>query len=158
MVLLDRATYLAGLPKKRMGAAVIFQNQEGKALIVNPTYKDHWLFVGGTVDEGESPRTACIREVKEETGIILEKVRLICVEYRNIPEGESVQFVFDGGILTEQQIANINLQQEELSEFKFVDIDEARILLGKYLVERLIYSLEAIKNNSTIYLENGKAI
>jgi ADP-ribose pyrophosphatase YjhB (NUDIX family) len=158
MELLDRATFLASLPKKRMGVGVIFKNQEEQILIVNPTYKDHWIFVGGTVDSGESPRAACIREVKEETGITLEKVRLICVEYRNIPEGESLQFVFDGGVLTQQKIASIKLQQEELSEFKFVNMDEAQSLLGEYLVERLKYSLKAIKNNSTIYLENGKAI
>jgi 8-oxo-dGTP pyrophosphatase MutT (NUDIX family) len=156
MIFLDRQTYLAGLPKKRMGACAIFQNQEGQVLIVNPTYKDHWLFVGGTAEEGESPRAACLREVKEEIGLIINKVRLICVEYRNISEGESVQFVFDGGVLTEDQISIIKLQEEELSEFNFVNVEEAESLLGEHLYKRLVYCMEAIKENSAVYLENSK--
>ncbi|MFH0988218.1 MAG: NUDIX hydrolase, partial [Parcubacteria group bacterium] len=61
--------YLDSLPKKRMGAGVLFLNEQKELLIVNPTYKDHWAVPGGSVEENESPRQACLREIKEELGI-----------------------------------------------------------------------------------------
>ena len=73
--------YLNKLPKKRMGAGCLFFNHEGKILILKPTYKDNWLLPGGVIEANESPRQACIREVKEETGIDCQPTRLLCVDY-----------------------------------------------------------------------------
>lgn len=47
---------------------------ESRILLIkrkNDPYKDHWAFPGGFVDEFEEPVTACIREVREETSIVL---------------------------------------------------------------------------------------
>lgn len=57
--------YYKGLPKKRMGVGALFLNDKNEILIVKPSYKDHWSVPGGVVDENESPRQACIREVKK---------------------------------------------------------------------------------------------
>jgi 8-oxo-dGTP diphosphatase len=54
-------------------------------------FPDHWDFFGGHVEEGESPATALVREVREEIGIELEQWnffrRYVCTEgdaYPNI--------------------------------------------------------------------------
>lgn len=51
-----------------MGAAVLFTDDAGRALLVEPVYKSYWEIVGGCVDANESPRQAAIRETKEEIG------------------------------------------------------------------------------------------
>ncbi|MFI5491771.1 NUDIX domain-containing protein [Actinoplanes sp. NPDC051859] len=40
-----------------------------RMLLVDPAYKKFWNLPGGAVDAGESPRAACIREVREELGL-----------------------------------------------------------------------------------------
>ncbi|MBF0455959.1 MAG: NUDIX hydrolase [Magnetococcales bacterium] len=49
--------------------------QKDKVLLVRLAYRDHrwrhWCFPGGYVDEGEEITTALCREVKEETGLVL---------------------------------------------------------------------------------------
>lgn len=39
----------------------------------NDENKDKWIGVGGKMEEGESPEECVLREVKEETGLILKK-------------------------------------------------------------------------------------
>ena len=56
-------------------------SRRGKLLLLKPTYKDHWLFPGGVIEAHESPRKACMREVKEETGIDCQPTRLLCIDY-----------------------------------------------------------------------------
>ena len=48
---------------------------------------------------------ACLRELREELGLEISLRRILCVEYlaRESKQTESVQFVFDGGLLSEAQ-------------------------------------------------------
>jgi 8-oxo-dGTP pyrophosphatase MutT (NUDIX family) len=78
---LSRRLYLNKLPKKRMGAGCLLFDNQGRILILKPTYKDHWLLPGGVIEANQSPRQACIREVKEETGIDCQPTKLICIDY-----------------------------------------------------------------------------
>ena len=144
------------LPKKRMGAGALFLNEQGQLLLVNPTYKPQWEIPGGIVEENESPRTACIREVKEELGIVLVEPRLLCVDYTHAqPERtESLMFIFWGGVLTESEIASIRLPMDELSEYRFVEADEISMLLTATLANRVQKSLEMIHGHGEFYMES----
>lgn len=60
--------------------AVIFNGN--KVLLVkrkNDPYKNTWMFPAGFIDFGESPAEAVIREVREETGLIISELELIDV-------------------------------------------------------------------------------
>jgi len=145
------------LPKKRMGAGVILLNDKDELLIVKPIYKDHWTLPGGVVDENESLRSAAQREVKEELGLQVDELRLVCVDYVS-KEGEkddNLQFLFYGGKLSEKQIISIQLPADELAEYKFLPIDEALKLVSDKFKRRLPPSMDAVKSNSAVYLENG---
>lgn len=54
------------LAAKRMGSGVLFTDELGRALLVEPTYKDYWEIVGGAVEQDESPYQAAIRLPQEE--------------------------------------------------------------------------------------------
>ncbi|WP_431949683.1 NUDIX domain-containing protein [Nocardia lijiangensis] len=49
--------------------------RKGRVLLAQPSYKPEWIFVGGTVDAGESPRTALERELAEELRLLYETRR-----------------------------------------------------------------------------------
>ena len=52
----------ADLPRKRVGAGVLFFDAEGRVLLVEPTHKDDWEIPGGWVEADESPYESAIRE------------------------------------------------------------------------------------------------
>lgn len=150
--------YYKSLPKKRMAAGPLLFNEDGEILILKPVYKNHWLIPGGVVEENESPREACLRETKEELNLDIKPKRLLCVEYRSDSDGrgENLQFIFDGGILSPAQINNIKIPVKEISEYRFMKVEEALPLLSESLRLRISKCLKAIKNNTTVYIENGQ--
>ena len=152
--------YYKNLPKKRMGAGVLFFNEQNELLILKPNYKDHWSVPGGTVDKNESPRQCCLREIKEEIGFDLREISFLCVDYNSAQKDktESLQFIFYGGILNADRIKKITIQDNEIDEFKFVKINEALPLLNEKLRKRIQGCLESIKSGQAVYLENGRKI
>ena len=151
--------YYKNLPKKPMGAGALFFDDKNRLLIVKPTYHDWWLIPGGSVDENESPLDCCAREVEEEIGLKFAKedLRLAVIDYmyKTIERPESLQFVFYGGVLSQEQIEKIVIPKAELAEFKFVEIAEALILVSARMSRRLKKTLENIGKNA-VYLENGE--
>lgn len=161
---MNNQDYYDTLPKKRMAVGVIFLNEAQEILIVKPTYRDAWSVPGGVVEEEESLRAACIREVGEELGISVTNMKLLGLDYMS-PEtteypnkSENIQFIFYGGILSENDIRDIKIPEEELSGFAFRKQEDAVALLGKNLSKRILSCLDALKNGTAIYLENGEAI
>jgi 8-oxo-dGTP diphosphatase len=148
------------LPAKRMAAGALLMNHQGDLLIVKPTYRDDWLIPGGTIEEHESPRHACVREVWEEIGLTLTITRLLCVEYqsRDGRKSENIQFIFDGGVLTEAQIERIVIPSGELAHYRFVPYPAALELLNKKLGRRITHALHARAHQQLIYLEDGSVL
>jgi 8-oxo-dGTP diphosphatase len=147
------ASYVSSLPKMQVGSGCLFRNESGQILLVKPVYKPPWEIPGGAAEAGESPMAACRREVSEELGLDLHPGRLLVVDYRE-PEpgrrGDALRFVFDGGVLSPQQIAAVRLQPEELSEFRFVDPAD----LDAYVIPVMARRLRACLDGGG-YLEEG---
>ena len=145
-----------------MASGVILFNEAGEILLVKPTYKDHWSVPGGVIDKDESPRDAALREIKEETNLDLKSMHFLCLDYMSPQESgystkdENIQFIFYGGIMRDDDIEKIKVPKEEISEYKFVDREEATKLVGEKLSHRLKPCFEALDTGTTIYLEGGK--
>ena len=147
--------YAKILPKKQVGTAVLFFNQKGELLIVKPDYKDGWLVPGGATDNNESPLRCAIRETREEIGLDITALQLIGVYYgpKKGVFTDSLKFVFSGGVLTKDQISQIKLQTEELTEYIFTSPEKALLLLSPSLQKSIPPCLEAIKNKTVAYIE-----
>ncbi len=147
--------YQRTLPKKRMGSGALFLNEQRQILLVNPTYKPQWEIPGGIVEEDESPRQACIREVEEELGLVIAPDHLLSIGYQaatNV-QTESLMFIFFGGMLSESQIAGLRLPAEELSELRFWNAADVHQALTPTLGQRVMQSFEVIDSGRTLYIE-----
>ncbi|MBX9771146.1 MAG: NUDIX hydrolase [Candidatus Obscuribacterales bacterium] len=149
--------YYKNLPKKRMAVGALFFNTSSDLLIVKPTYKAWWSIPGGVIEKEESPRSACIREIKEEIGLDVQRLDLLCVDWTSpMPgRGDALQLIFHAGILRADEIESIKLADDEISEYRFVPVEEAIVMLSDKLQRRIRKCLDALKSNSTFYLEDG---
>lgn len=145
-----------------MAAGALIFNEKDELLIVKISYKNYWSIPGGVIEEKESPKQGCIREIKEEIGLEIKDIKFLCVDYTTADtskdKDESLQFIFSGGKLTDEKIKKIKLDGKEVIEFSFVRPEKAIELLGgatRSLVKRLPACLEALRENKGVYLEDG---
>ena len=149
--------FTATLPRKRMAAAVLLADAEGRVLLVEPTYKPYWEIPGGAVEADESPYAAAVREVKEELSLMVWPGRLLVTDW--VParpdRTEGVMMVFDGGVLPPERAARIHLPAEELRSWVWCTEREAGERLSELLARRILAAVRARAENTMVYLEDG---
>ena len=80
------------------GARIVIENPAGQILLQKRSDFGVWGLPGGNAEEGEDLETVVIREVEEETGLVVSKVRPFgfgCdpeVETHTFPNGDRCQF------------------------------------------------------------------
>ena len=153
----ERAEYLAGLPKKRIAAGVLFSDDAGRSLVVEPTYQTYWKLPGAVVDADESPFAATARVIRDELSLSADPGRLLAIDW--VPPDpnriEGLVFVYDGGILSAGQTAHIALPRSELRSWAWCDDAELRTHLPDRMLRRANAARQARTEGSTIYLEDG---
>ncbi|HZX03440.1 NUDIX hydrolase [Kribbella sp.] len=147
--------FTAKLPTKRMAADCLFTDGTDRLLILKPPYKPTWDLPGGAVERDESPRAAARREVLEEIGLVVEPGALLAVDWtaRSGDFSEVVALLFDGGVLTPDEIERIVLHPDEAVAFRFVSLEEASRLLEPGQYGRVAAGR---RTGGTAYLENGQ--
>jgi 8-oxo-dGTP pyrophosphatase MutT (NUDIX family) len=139
-----------------VAAGVLFFDEAGRIMLVQPTYKEYWDIPGGYVEAGETPAQAAAREVREELGISVVVGPLLVADWAPQPdEGDKLLFIFDGGTLTAQQLAAVRLQADELASYAFHDPGEAVAMLIPRLGRRVGAAVDAHRTARTAYLEHG---
>ncbi|WP_250035690.1 NUDIX domain-containing protein [Paractinoplanes maris] len=157
---MTQGDYFASLPRKLVGAGALITDEDGRLLLVEPTYKDAWEIPGGVVEAAESPRAGVQRELLEELGLPIPVGQLLVVDW-NPPRPEApdrpdgLMFVFDAGVLTPARAAEITLPATELRSWRWCTPAEAEALLPARLHRRMAAALQARSLNVTVYLENG---
>ena len=128
------------------GARVIIVNNEGKILLVRQNHqgKSIWMPPGGASEEGESTRDTAIREIMEETGLIVRIVRLLWT-VEEISESRGQRFVnfFLGTVIggkeelgEDPELGNDQVL-EEMKFFSHEEMDSLEMLYPNFLNEKI---------------------
>ncbi|WEH14442.1 NUDIX hydrolase [Streptomyces sp. VNUA24] len=158
----DYAAYIASLPRVLAGAAALFRDAEGRILLVEPNYRGGWALPGGTIesDDGETPRRGARRETLEEIGLDVEPGRLLAVDWvHGVGRPPLVAYVYDGGVLGEEDLKRIRLQEEELLSWRLVPRADLGAHLPGALGTRVLAALDALADGSgPVELEDGRRV
>jgi 8-oxo-dGTP diphosphatase len=135
-------------------------DQAGRLLLLKPGYKPKWTIPGGQIEaDGESPWEACRRETFEECGLVVESGRLAAVDFlrpRADPHRSGgVRFLFDCGAFSDETLSAIKLQEDEILEHRFVELEEAYSRLSGPLRRRV---RAAAGSKRCVYLEEGRRV
>lgn len=144
--------------RKRVSADVLLRDEQGRVLLVKPTYKPGWDLPGGMAEANEAPDDAARRELKEELGLDVTLHGLLVVDWvpPHGPWDDQLAFIFDGGTLYEEQASSLRPHDGELSRLEFVGAQHAREKLTEHFGERLRAALEALERNATVYIRSGR--
>lgn len=148
-------------PSMPVDAVAILQDSSDRILIVKPSYKSGWALPGGCWEGDETPLASLLREVKEEIDIDLapKQLKLVAVRYVGERNGRKpyTQLFFQSK-LTKDQVKNIKLQEDELSDYRFV----TRADLAEYADAPRMQSVIAFfgkqSSGAGAYLENEKVV
>lgn len=107
-----------------IGTVVILARPAGLYMcqrINRPTWNGAWSSAGGATEEGEDPRQAALREVKEEAGLVIDPSRLIELgrEWHDHPQGGQQDCAFFKVDLEEGEIPQ-RCEPEKHSEWELV--------------------------------------
>lgn len=144
-------------PRKRVGADVVLRDHQGRILLVDPRYKPDWDVPGGMSEANEPPAQTVRREVREELGLDIQAGVLLCVDWvpPHGPWDDSLMFIFDGGIVSDEQIAGIKLLDGELRAFEFCTEQEAVKRLRRPVWRRVAAALNTLQTGRVMYLQDG---
>ena len=130
--MLPMAEYLAGLPTKRVISSALLVDHDRRVLCVEPTYKQTWHLPGGTVEHGESPSDACIRECREELGASVELGRLLAVGHLDPgvddPHG-ALAFIYEASMRS-PSVEGLTLAADEIRSVAWLGDHEMRARLS----------------------------
>src|SRR3954463_1968190 len=133
------------MARPRVAAGLLMHDDQGRILMVKPTYKDGWDIPGGYVEPDESPTQAAERELAEELNLRRTPGRLLVVDWAPHPaEGDKLLFVFDGGTLTDSEAASLRPDGDEIAEARYWPAADLDDLAPARLVRRLRLALDAL--------------
>ena len=146
------------LPRVPASAGALLHDGGDRILVLKPSYKSGWTIPGGQMEQdGESPWEGCRREVREETGLVVDSGRLVSVDFLPPRPGRpgGVRFLFDCGVVDADRRDALVLQDGEIEDARWATADEADRLLSGPVGRRVARALAA---DGPIYLEGGRPV
>jgi 8-oxo-dGTP pyrophosphatase MutT (NUDIX family) len=118
------------------GVAAVIRNEQGWVLIERRSDNGDWDLPAGAVDPGETPRQAIVREVEEETGLVVSVTGIAGVfggerfrhTYEDGQEVEGFTVIFDCEV-TGGALRSVDGEAET---FRYVSPEEVPPLMMPY--------------------------
>ena len=147
------------LPRKRLIAHVLIRDVEGRILLCDTAFKSDWELPGGIVEPGEAPRDGAIREVREELGLDLTVGRLLVADWMPPYLGweDALELIFDGGLVTEDDLASFSLQENEIVSVSLLNLEQAAAVVTPLSHRRLSVAVGQA-DGETAYLQDGRRV
>lgn len=101
------------------GAFAVITNSENKVLLIKREDLEAWALPGGNIERNETPEEACIREVKEETGINISVDKINGIYIRTIPGLKDVTFVYKA---TAGKYTKLEIDEKEVLDIGWFNI------------------------------------
>jgi 8-oxo-dGTP pyrophosphatase MutT (NUDIX family) len=109
--------------------SIALRDNDGRVLLARHAEGNNWLFPGGAIEPGEVPSDSAVREMFEETGLLVRPTRIVgvfggpefIVQYRNGHRTSYVMTVFEA----ELSGGNATADSTEVLELRFVNKDDA---------------------------------
>ena len=122
------------MKSKGIGAAAFITDRNGNVLVLKHTYgRLNWELPGGGAEANESPVETALREVREETGLIVTARHMTGMYYA--PDNDSVHFVFWCERLDSDAIPCADLA--EISECRFWPPDALPRPISDWTIRRI---------------------
>lgn len=110
------------------GTCVLIFNEAGEVLMEERSDNRCWGFPGGAVEPGERTEEAAVREVREETGLVIEPADLTLF---SVFSGEELHYVYPNGdevyiidiVYETRRYAGMPAANEESLQLKFFAVD-----------------------------------
>lgn len=145
------------LPTKRVIGHVVLRRADGRILLCDTHFKDDFELPGGVVEKHESPRVGAQRELEEELSISVADLRLLVVDWMPPYLGwdDALEFIFDGGVLSEETIATIVKQDAEIAALHWVEPERLGDHVSELSARRLRHALD-LADGQVDYIEDGR--
>lgn len=144
--------------RKRVAADALIRDPAGRILLVDPGYKPGWDLPGGMAEANESPADCLRREIREELAIELHVGPMLVADWvpPHGPWDDLLAFIFDCGVFTVGQLADIKLLDGEIDRFEMCTPAQAEKRLRERAWRRLRVALGVVETGRVGYLEDGR--
>ena len=117
--------------KTRDGSRAIIVN-DGKILLTHELQSGWWLIPGGGLEEGENPETCVIREVEEETGLIVRPLRQFLVMNEYYEEYRYTGYFFVCEVTGNGQMKLTDAEKRRGVQPEWISLSEAIDIFSKH--------------------------
>jgi 8-oxo-dGTP diphosphatase len=144
--------------RKRVSVDVLLRDEQGRVLLVDPRYKPDWDLPGGMAEANEPLHDTARRELREELGLEVRLGALLCIDWvePHGPWDDLLNFIFDGGALSEAEAASLRLADDELRAFEFCDGEQVRRRLRPDIRRRITAACQTLATGQLQYLQDGR--